>query len=132
MQIQTTNSAGVDLVAAEDGQLVSGGIAYVSTGYRYDIAKPAIVFGRSGLAFNHKVDVFNGLIDADYRGEIKVMLQSLVPEGNGIAYRWKAGDRIAQLVILDNVVTAQYFPALDIEREGGFGSTDGKDEGGSE
>ena len=94
--IQTTNSAGADLVAQEDYTLPAMGSVVVSTGYVYEIDRPALVKGRSGLAFKEDVIAFEGLIDADYRDEVKVKLFNLGMKTKKI----KKGDRIAQLVIL--------------------------------
>lgn len=121
--VETTGSAGADLYAAEDGFIVAGGYAVIRTGYAYDLDKPALVKGRSSLAFRHKVLTYEGLIDADFTGEICVLLHSILPPGNGHTFRWKAGDRIAQLVVLDNVVTGECFEVKAKERQGGFGST---------
>ena len=118
--IATKHSAGADLVSAEPAILSPGGkpIA-VGTGYMYDLDKPALVKGRSGLAFKHHVWAFEGLIDADYRGEVKVLLVNL---GASIVTIPK-GSRIAQLVVLDTVATQEHFETEDAERGGGFGST---------
>jgi len=119
--------AGGDLVAIESCVLAPGGRAMVSTGL--SIAVPegfaGFVLPRSGLASRHGVTCANapGLIDAGYRGEVKVALVNLDPVQS---YSVQPGDRIAQLVIL---------PTPDVEfdevenlpestrGEGGFGST---------
>ena len=97
----TAGAAGVDLVAAPDAPvtLVPGGRHPVPTGIA--IALPegyeAQVRPRSGLAVRHGVTVLNspGTIDADYRGEIKVVLINLGDRAVSIA----RGMRIAQLVV---------------------------------
>ena len=89
----------MDLRAAEDAILPPGGRALVATGFA--IALPhgfeAQVRPRSGLAAKHGVTVLNapGTIDADYRGEIKVIL---INHGEA-AFAIKRGDRIAQMVV---------------------------------
>jgi dUTP diphosphatase len=127
---QTADAAGLDLLAAvpEETPLVlaSGKYAMVPTGLT--IALPpgyeAQVRPRSGLAAKHGVTVLNspGTIDADYRGEINVLL---INHGEA-AFSIQRGERIAQMVIAP-VVQAQLVPAIALsstERgSGGFGST---------
>ena len=118
----------MDLVAAlaEPLILAPGQSALVPTGLR--IALPAGFEGqirpRSGLAANHGVTVLNtpGTIDADYRGEIKVILVNLGPRPVKI----ERGHRIAQLV-LARVERIDWAPSdilAESERgSGGFGHT---------
>lgn len=79
---------------------------------------------RSGLALNHGITCLNtpGTIDADYRGEIKVILINL----SDTAQEIKNGDRIAQMVI-QKVITGVWEPAVEINNtgrgSGGFGHT---------
>ena len=127
---QSEEAAGVDLLAAveEDGamRLEPGARAMVPTGIA--IALPpgfeAQVRPRSGLAAKHGVTVLNtpGTIDADYRGEIKVILINLGEEAFEIA----RGARIAQMVVAP-VSRAELIPVDDLGatvRGGrGFGST---------
>jgi dUTP pyrophosphatase len=125
---QSAGSAGADLRASLAGELVlePGQRAVVPTGLRLQIPAgyEAQVRPRSGLALEHGVTVLNspGTIDADYRGEIKVILINLGRE----RYTVKPGDRIAQIVFAATVrVEFEQRPRLaDSERgEGGFGST---------
>jgi dUTP pyrophosphatase len=120
--------AGADLVAREDVMLArGGGRALVPTGAA--IAIPAGYAGfvqpRSGLALKHGVTCLNtpGLIDAGYRGELKVLLVNTDPESDFLV---KRGERIAQLVI-QRVEHAQFRVVDELpssERgDGGFGST---------
>src|SRR5215831_7335823 len=100
---QSDAAAGLDLIAAvpADAPLViaPGGRAQVPTGIA--IALPKMTEGqvrpRSGLAARHGITVLNtpGTIDADYRGEIHVILVNFGTESFAVA----RGDRIAQLVI---------------------------------
>lgn len=125
---ETAQSAGVDLAAAVDTPLViePRGRALVPTGLA--IALPAgyeaQIRPRSGLAARHGITLPNspGTIDADYRGEIKIILVNLGDE----AFEITRGMRIAQMVVAP-VVTAEFeeVEALeDTERgSGGFGST---------
>jgi dUTP pyrophosphatase len=90
-------AAGYDVTSAEDITIATGERAAISTGLR--VALPAgwygKIEGRSGLAFNKGIFCFGGVIDADYRGEIKVLLTNTEKE----PFHIKAGDRIAQMII---------------------------------
>jgi len=122
------DDAGYDLCANADAVIEpDGGRALVPTGLA--VAIPAgcggFVLPRSGLALKHGVTVLNapGLIDPQYRGEVKVLLVNTDPEH---AYEIHRGDRIAQLVIERvEYVEWQEVDALDAtERDTfGFGST---------
>ena len=117
--------AGLDLQARESAVLAAGGgRALVPTGIAVAIppGHAAFVLPRSGLALRHGITVVNapGLIDAAYRGEVKVVLLNTDPHE---AYEVHRGDRIAQLVVqrVEEVVW-QVVDALDGEdRGGGFG-----------
>jgi dUTP pyrophosphatase len=119
--------AGMDLHAREDARLTAGGgRALVPTGIAVAIppGHAGFVLPRSGLALRHGVGVVNspGLIDAAYRGEIKVVLLNTDPTTEYVVHR---GDRIAQLVVqrVDEVAW-QVVDALDgVDRGGGFGHT---------
>ncbi|HEX7071565.1 MAG TPA: dUTP diphosphatase [Rhodothermales bacterium] len=126
----TELSAGMDLRAAvpedEPMTLEPGGRALVPTGLQ--IALPpgheAQVRPRSGLAIKHGVTVLNspGTIDADYRGEVKVILVNLSSE----PFRIVRGERIAQMVIArhEHVAWDVQEELAETERgAGGFGST---------
>jgi dUTP pyrophosphatase len=127
---QSAGAAGIDLVAAVDAAepvvLQPGGWAAIATGIA--IALPdgheAQVRPRSGLAARHGVTVLNapGTIDADYRGEIRVVL---INHG-GAPYEVRRGERIAQLVVQPVTrITLMEVAALDgtMRGAGGFGST---------
>ncbi len=117
--------AGLDLYAREDASLEpGGGRALVPTGI--SIAIPmghgGFVLPRSGLALKHGISVVNapGLIDAAYRGEIKVVLLNTDPSEPYAIHR---GDRIAQLVIqrVEQVAWQIVDDLEGIDRGGGFG-----------
>ncbi|HTN97569.1 MAG TPA: dUTP diphosphatase [Nordella sp.] len=119
-------AAGMDLRAAEDAILPPGGRALVATGFA--IALPhgfeAQLRPRSGLAAKHGVTVLNapGTIDADYRGEVKVILINHGVE----AFAIKRGDRIAQMIVapVTQVRLAEAASLSGTQRgSGGFGST---------
>jgi len=117
--IQTTNSAGADLLSAQDIIIQPGATVSVQTQYVYDLDSAALVLGRSGLAFNKGVVCSHvGLIDADYRGCISVLISNT---GSTPFYIYP-GDRIAQLVVI-KTDTAAHFETKDQARVGGFGST---------
>jgi len=119
-------AAGFDIAAAEDLTIAPGSAAAVATGFALAIPSgfEGQVRPRSGLALRHRVTVLNapGTIDADYRGEVKVILINHGPE----PFRVARGDRIAQLVVAP--VTRAQFELVNAlpqtERgSGGFGST---------
>lgn len=123
---ESEHAAGMDLRAAEDAILPPAGRALVATGFA--IALPhgfeAQVRPRSGLAAKHGVTVLNapGTIDADYRGEVKVIL---INHGAD-AFAIKRGDRIAQMIVapVTRVTLAEAASLSETERgAGGFGST---------
>lgn len=119
-------AAGMDLRAAEDAILPPAGRALVATGFA--IALPqgfeAQVRPRSGLAAKHGVTVLNapGTVDADYRGEVKVIL---INHGAD-AFAIKRGDRIAQMIVapVTRVSLSETASLSETTRgAGGFGST---------
>jgi dUTP pyrophosphatase len=132
-QYQTALAAGLDLMAAvpDDTPLniAPGGRALIPTGIA--IALPegfeAQVRPRSGLAVRHGVTVLNspGTIDADYRGEIQVILVNLGEE----IFVVRRGMRIAQIVFatVEHVILVETASLDTTERgKGGFGSTGGR------
>ena len=125
---ETEASAGMDLRANlnEDVVLKSLERALIPTGLRIElpIGYEAQIRPRSGLAAKHGITVLNspGTIDADYRGEIKVILVNLSNENFTI----KHGERIAQMVIAKHE-TATFVEVSELSQtqrgEGGFGHT---------
>ena len=125
----TQGSAGMDLCACIDAPLTlrGGETAVIPTGIA--IALPsneagAFVFARSGLAIKHGIGLLNsvGVIDSDYRGEIKVGVINQIND----PYTIEPGERIAQLVVMPVCpVGAVEVESLDetARGEGGFGST---------
>ena len=120
--------AGCDLVAVETCTLrAGGGRALVGTGLSIAIpdGHAGLVLPRSGLAVKHGVTCINspGLIDAGYRGELRVALVNLDPQHDYVVH---VGDRIAQLVITP-VMSADFRVADELpparRGEDGFGST---------
>jgi dUTP pyrophosphatase len=120
--------AGFDLSAAEEFVLAPGERRVVCTGVA--IALPPNVAGlvvpRSGLAARHGISVVNGpgLVDPNYRGELRVILVNLGQE----RFVGHVGDRIAQLLLVPFVAPAvrvveELSPAPDERGENGFGSS---------
>ncbi|KAK1241568.1 hypothetical protein MKX08_001542 [Trichoderma sp. CBMAI-0020] len=117
-------AAGYDVYAARDTIVPARGKVLVDTDI--SIAVPAGTYGRiaprSGLASKHFIDTGAGVIDADYRGPVKVLLFNHADAD----YEIKEGDRIAQLV-LERIVTPDVVEVEELEESvrgvGGFGST---------
>ena len=125
----TRGSAGADLFARIDGDvtIAPGERKLISTGIAIELPDSgcgAFVFPRSSVSSKFGVSLANcvGVIDSDYRGEIKVPLIN----HSDAPYTVRNGDRIAQMVIMP-VVLPEYKEAEilgDTDRgEGGFGST---------
>lgn len=117
-------AAGYDLFAAKDMEIPAKNKAIVPTDI--SIAVPAGCYGRvaprSGLAVKNFIDVGAGVIDADYRGPVGVVLFNF----SEVTFQIKAGDRIAQL-ILERCETPEVMEVADLDNTGrgagGFGST---------
>ena len=125
---QTPHSAGMDLVAAEDAEIRPGDRLGVGTGLAIALTDgyEAQIRPRSGLAARHGITLVNtpGTIDADYRGEIRILLINHGKE----AFTVRRGDRVAQMVVAP--VTRAAWREVDELTEtergvGGFGSTGG-------
>jgi len=126
----TPGSAAMDLRACIESPLAlaPGAVSLVKTGLAINMMDPglmAVVASRSGLALKHRVFVLNapGIVDADYHGEIGVVLANLGEE----TYTVQPGERIAQLLFQPVVQVALHYVdqfSSETERgEGGFGST---------
>ena len=117
-------AAGADLRAAEDVILAPGARAALATGVHVEIPPGyvGLVWPRSGLAVRHGLDTLAGVIDSDYRGEVRVVLVNHGPEAVTLA----RGDRIAQLLVqrVERAVFTRADNLVESERgQGGFGST---------
>ena len=120
----TENAAGYDLASAEETVVPAKGKAVVKTGI--SLATPEGCYGRiaprSGLAVKRFIDVGAGVIDADYRGEVGVVLFNHSDED----FKVKQGDRIAQL-ILEKIDTPEVKETADlpstVRGSKGYGST---------
>jgi dUTP pyrophosphatase len=128
-EYQTAHAAGLDLCAAlPDGPLTLGPLqrALVPTGLSLalPVGYEAQVRPRSGLAYKHGIGIVNspGTIDADYRGEISVLLVNLSNE----TFIVQDGERIAQLVVARHETIA-WQPTEKLSETGrgtgGYGST---------
>ena len=120
----SVNAAGYDLHALTPAVVPARGKVLVSTGLAFAI--PVGNYGRiaprSGLAAKHSIDVGAGVIDADYRGEVKVLLFNL----SDTDFEIKEGDRIAQMII-EKYTPTELVEVQDLAETdrgaGGFGST---------
>ena len=116
--------AGVDFYAVRNQTVPAGRRVLVETGVAPVLPKGStlILKDRSGLAAKHGLTILAGVIDEDYRGEIKVVLWNT----GSRAYEIKQGDKFAQGVLLP-VLTPQIREVKDLPStargEGGFGST---------
>ena len=125
---ETSGSSGMDLAANINAniEINPGKTAIIPTGLALSIPKgfEVQIRPRSGLAAKQKISVLNtpGTIDADYRGEIKVILINLGQE----TFKIEKGFRIAQMVVCP-IVQAQLKEVDDLNQtergKGGFGST---------
>jgi dUTP pyrophosphatase len=125
---QTKGSAGMDLHAATEGELLiaPGSAAVVPCGFSLAIPPgfEGQVRPRSGIAVKHRVTVLNapGTIDSDYRGELGVILMNHGP----VPFRVERGMRIAQLVIAP-VLRVEWVEVTELpgtaRGAGGYGHT---------
>ena len=126
---QTEGSAAMDLSAVLDAPVTiePRGLVMIPTGLA--VALPdanwvALIYARSGLGIKHGISPSNavGVIDSDYRGEVKVGLTNL----SDTPYTIQNGDRIAQLMVMPvaqaKIVEMDELPPTS-RGEGGFGST---------
>ena len=123
-EYSTDGAAGADLRARESVVLSPGARAAVATGLHVEIpaGHVGLVWPRSGLAVRDGIDTLAGVIDSDYRGEVRVVL---VNHGEA-EFRIEPGDRIGQLLV--QKVERPSFSRAPVlattsRGEGGFGST---------
>lgn len=123
---QTKGSAGMDLYAniGEDIIVPPNGKAVIPTGLMVEIPIGYYfeVCGRSGLLFKYGVKGYDGVIDSDFRGEIKAYLHNISDE----PFTVKNGERISQMILkkYETIEWEQVTELSDTERgTGGFGST---------
>jgi dUTP pyrophosphatase len=119
--------AGLDLYSIEAAHMGPGERWSIGTGIAFEVPEghAGLVLPRSGLAREHGIALVNspGLIDAGYRGEVRVLLLNTDPAET---VRIEAGARIAQLVI-SPIVLAEPVEVAELSDtargDGGFGST---------
>ena len=117
-------AAGYDLAAAQNAVILTHGKVLVKTGL--SMSMPTGCYGRiaprSGLALKKFIDVGAGVVDADYRGELRVVLLNFGEED----FKINMGDKIAQL-IFEKIKTTEVTEVDSLEETGrgdmGFGST---------
>lgn len=122
----TRYSAGLDLIASEEKTIAPHSRALVNTDYVVDNGLwkdnhyVGLVCQRSGMALKHGITVLNapGIIDADYEGDVGVILYNTSDED----YYVGVGDKVAQLVVTNYEHVAKV--AGRTRGSGGFGSTD--------
>ncbi|GAB7332613.1 hypothetical protein MBLNU13_g04380t1 [Cladosporium sp. NU13] len=122
----SAHAAGYDLYASKATTVPARGKVLVDTDI--SIAVPANTYGRvaprSGLASKHSIDVGAGVIDADYRGPVKVLLFNL----SEVDFKVEEGERVAQLIV-ERIYTPEVVVVEELEETvrgvGGFGSTGG-------
>ena len=121
---ETTGAVGADLYAPQDVTLGSLSTTVVPLGLatRAPSGHFCRIAGRSGLAGRHGIYAFNGVIDPDYVGEVKLIMFNSSP----IPYLIKKGQRIAQIICerYDRPpIVMGTLPPVDSNRKGGIGST---------
>lgn len=122
---QTDKAAGLDLHSVEEKILKPGQVELVRTGLHMALPEGTElqIRPRSGLALNHGITVLNspGTVDADYRGEIGVILINSSEK----TYKVKIGERVAQGVLAkyEHVDFVEVDSLDETDRKGGFGST---------
>ena len=113
-----------DLKASASSIVPARGKALVPTGLCIELPEGhvGLIWSRSGLAVKHSIDCGAGVVDAKYRGEIKVLLFNHSDKNFTI----EPGDRIAQLLV-QKVENINFLPVESLDEternEGGFGST---------
>ena len=117
-------AAGADLHASEALTIPPGERAAVPTAIHVELppGHVGLVWPRSGLALRHGIDTLAGVIDSDYRGEVRVVLVNHGRE----PFRIEPGDRVAQLLV-QRVERASFVQddglTATVRGAGGFGST---------
>lgn len=126
LKMATRGSAGADIsakITTPHGSIIipPRGSVIVDTGISINIPPGyyAQLCPRSGLGFRYQVVSFNGVIDSDYKDEIKILLTS----HSDRAYTINHGDRIAQLVLLKHYVFDDVIYLSDSTQHTGFGSS---------
>src|SRR3989344_283052 len=117
--------AGMDLFSCEDLEIAPHSKALISTGLMVAVPKGhgGFVWDKSGIAVKNHIKTMAGVIDSNYRGELKVALANLGNEH----YKIKKGEKIAQLIIKPvvnpEVIETEELPEDETRGEMGFGSS---------
>ena len=116
--------AGFDLYSVDEGVIPAGGRVLVGIGLAMEIPDGyvGLVWDKSGLSNNHGLKTLGGVVDAGYRGEIKIGIVNLGAND----YKIEAGHKIAQMLIqkVEHVEIKEGAELSEATRgEGGFGST---------
>lgn len=125
--LATPHSAGFDLSASVACEVTPGSVVMVQTGLAFalPLGYVGLICPRSGLAKKHGITVANapGIIDADYRGEVCVLLHNMSTTNFSVA----VGDRIAQMVITSVPTGLEFCQVVELDETergtGGFGSS---------
>ncbi|KAH9385794.1 dUTP pyrophosphatase [Nematocida major] len=123
-KIATRSSAGYDLYAQCGGVIPPGKRQRVDLGVSVEIPEGYYgqVQSRSGVSFKHGIMTMAGVIDADYRGELSVLLYN----SSDLPFTYEKGDRIAQIVLIRVFTDAPCIVSeisCTARSQGGFGST---------
>jgi len=118
------NDAGLDLFAAEKIVISAGSRALISTGIAMEIPDGfvGLIWDKSGIATKHGLKTLAGVVDAGYRGDVKVGLVNL----SNTDYNIEIGDKIAQMLIqkVEHINITEITKLSDTSRgANGFGST---------
>ena len=94
------NSAGLDLYASKTTVIEAYNRNLIDTNLKLEMVGGTfgMITGRSGIAWNHGIQIHTGIIDSDYRGELKILAYN-TDKNNYVV--WK-GDRVGQLIILSH------------------------------
>lgn len=118
------SDAGMDLYAAEATTILAHGRGVVPTGLAFAIPDGyvGLVWDKSGLALKAGITTMAGVLDAGYRGELRVVLHNTTDTD----YTFEAGDKVAQLLV-EPIVQGLIVEVSDLDDtsrgDGGFGST---------
>lgn len=116
--------AAFDLLSREEIEVVSGGWKEVPTGIALEIPDgyAGLIWDKSGIAIKNGIKTLGGVIDAGYRGEVKVGIVNLSDK----AYKFEKGQRVAQMIIqkIEQVEFVEVSELSETDRGGkGFGSS---------
>lgn len=123
--IRNLNGAGLDLFTAEDALIPQFSNLIIKTDIAIEIPEGfvGLIKGRSGVSFKHNIIIHNGVIDANYRGNLGILVHNL----NTKKIEIKKGKRIAQILIIP-IITPKILIVQNISETDrgtkGFGSSD--------